>query len=235
MTVTLYYLNFSRAIRVLWILEELNIPYNPKVYFRNRKTMLAPPSLAEVHPSGASPLIEDNGVVYAESGLILEYLVEKYGADSDLIWKTPEEKATIKYALYAAESNIMISGMSVGIHHIATQRMPYGLSYLFSLLLGKIDSFYAAPQLHKCLINLQSQIDKNGGYYCNGRLTVADIMYQGTLQQILNLGLIPDLKSAYPGLYAWNEQLKKGKGFQQSKQKEYELDHTDPSQSHSKL
>lgn len=235
MAVTLHYLNKSRAIRVLWILEELKVPYASKVYFRNPKTMLAPASLAEVHPSGASPIIEDDGIVFAESGNILEYLVEKYGANSDIIWKTPEEKATIKYALYAAESNIMISGLMLGIHGLAARKFPAGLSYLVSLLLSKIDGFYATPQFHKCLINLQSQIDKNGGYYCNGRLTVADIMYQGTLQQILNIGLIPDLEASYPGLYAWNERLKKVKSFQQSHQKEYELDHSNPSHAQSKI
>src|SRR5919199_4259626 len=79
--ITVHHLENSRSQRVLWMLEELGLPYEIKRYERNTKTMLAPPELKAVHPLGKSPVIEDTGanggIVVAETGAIVEYLVDK--------------------------------------------------------------------------------------------------------------------------------------------------------------
>src|SRR3546814_13835992 len=77
--ITVHHLNNSRAQRVLWLLEELEITYEVKRYERNRKTMLAPLELLAVHPLGKSPVITDGAVTVAESGAIFEYILERYG------------------------------------------------------------------------------------------------------------------------------------------------------------
>ncbi len=77
--IRVHHLNNSRSHRVLWLLEELNIPYEIVAYQRDPATMLAPPALTAIHPLGKSPVIEDGALVLAESGAILEYLVGKYG------------------------------------------------------------------------------------------------------------------------------------------------------------
>jgi glutathione S-transferase len=84
MTITVHHLENSRSQRVLWLLEELGLPYDVKRYERNKKTMLAPPELRKVHPLGKSPVIEDVDAegkrhVLAETGAIVEYLVQKGG------------------------------------------------------------------------------------------------------------------------------------------------------------
>ena len=75
----LHHLNDSRSQRILWALEELAVPYEVVRYDRDSKTMLAPASLAKVHPLGKSPVVVDEGHTIAESGAILEYLIERYG------------------------------------------------------------------------------------------------------------------------------------------------------------
>src|SRR5580698_2586799 len=77
--VIVHHLNNSRSQRVLWLLEELGVPYEVKRYERDAKTMLAPPELLAVHPLGKSPVIVDGAATVAESGAIIEYLVGKYG------------------------------------------------------------------------------------------------------------------------------------------------------------
>jgi len=77
MTIIVHHLENSRSQRILWLLEELDLPYQVVRYERDRKTMLAPPELRKVHPLGKSPVIEDEGRVIAESGAIVEYLIEK--------------------------------------------------------------------------------------------------------------------------------------------------------------
>ena len=77
---SLFTINNSRSQRVLWMLEELGVEYDIKRYQRDPQTMLAPPELRAIHPLGKSPVITDGELVLAESGAILEYLVERYGA-----------------------------------------------------------------------------------------------------------------------------------------------------------
>ena len=78
--IVVHHLNNSRSQRVLWLLEELGVAYEIKRYQRDAKTMLAPPELRAVHPLGKSPVIQEGAVTLAESGAILEYLVERHGA-----------------------------------------------------------------------------------------------------------------------------------------------------------
>ena len=77
--ITVHHLENSRSQRVLWLLEELGLPYEVKRYERNRKTSLAPPELMAVHPLGKSPVITDCDITVAESGAIVEYLVDAHG------------------------------------------------------------------------------------------------------------------------------------------------------------
>src|SRR5258707_12156161 len=77
--ITVHHLNNSRSQRVLCLIEELAVDYEVKRYQRDAKTMLAPPALMAVHPLGKSPVIVDDTVTVAESGAIIEYLVDRYG------------------------------------------------------------------------------------------------------------------------------------------------------------
>ena len=106
MTIIVHHLNNSRSQRVLWMLEELGLPYEVKRYERNKATMLAPPELREVHPLGKSPVIEDGGIVVAETGAIVEYLVDK--ADGRL-GPPPRREDVLRYRffLHYAEGSVM--------------------------------------------------------------------------------------------------------------------------------
>ena len=103
--IRVHHLNNSRSQRVLWLLEEIGVPYEV-VRYQRKPNMLAPSELKRVHPLGKSPVIDDNGKKFAETGLIVEYLVESYGPDlaparlSDLYWR-------YKYWLHYAEGSLM--------------------------------------------------------------------------------------------------------------------------------
>ena len=78
--IVVHHLNNSRSQRIIWLLEELGVPYEVRRYERDGATMLAPPELRAVHPLGKSPVIDDDGRAVAESGAIVEYLAATYGA-----------------------------------------------------------------------------------------------------------------------------------------------------------
>jgi glutathione S-transferase len=104
--ITVHHLENSRSQRILWLLEELGLPYEVKRYSRDPKTMLAPPSLKAIHPLGKSPLIVDAGHVIGETGAIVEFLVEK--ADGRL-GPAPHRDAILLYRhfLHYAEGSLM--------------------------------------------------------------------------------------------------------------------------------
>jgi glutathione S-transferase len=101
-----HHLNSSRSQRILWLLEEVGTPYEVIFYRRDPKTWRAPAALREVHPLGKSPVLEDDGRVFAESGVIVEYLVARYGAQfapspgDDDYWR-------YRYWMHYAEGSLM--------------------------------------------------------------------------------------------------------------------------------
>ncbi len=105
--ITVHHLNHSRSQRVLWLLEELGVPYEIRRYERDPKTLLAPPELKRVHPLGKSPVITDGDVTVAESGAIVEYLIERYGAGRLVPPPGTPERRRWTYWLHFAEGSAM--------------------------------------------------------------------------------------------------------------------------------
>jgi glutathione S-transferase len=104
--IIVHHLENSRSQRVLWLLEELGLPYDIVRYQRNKKTMLAPPELRRIHPLGKSPVIQDGAHIVAETGAIIEYLVEK--ADGRLGAPAHREDALrYRFFLHYAEGSLM--------------------------------------------------------------------------------------------------------------------------------
>ncbi|MBX3611868.1 MAG: glutathione S-transferase [Hydrogenophaga sp.] len=104
--IRVHHLNNSRSQRVLWLLEELGVPYEIVRYERDKKTMLAPPELRKVHPLGKSPVVTEGKLVLAESGAILETLVERHGPQ---LRPDPASSAFLRYRywLHYAEGSLM--------------------------------------------------------------------------------------------------------------------------------
>ena len=106
--ITVHHLENSRSQRVLWLLEELGVPYEVRRYERDKRTMLAPPELLAVHPLGKSPVITDDGRTVAETGAIVEYLTERYDEAHRLV-PAPGSEARLRYTywLHFAEGSAM--------------------------------------------------------------------------------------------------------------------------------
>jgi glutathione S-transferase len=104
--ILVHHLENSRSQRILWLLEELGLPYEVRRYERDRKTMLAPPELRRVHPLGKSPVIEDGGQIVAETGAIVDYLIDK--ADGRLgPPRRREDVLRYRHFLHYAEGSLM--------------------------------------------------------------------------------------------------------------------------------
>ena len=106
--IVVHHLNNSRSQRVLWLLEELGLPYRIEHYQRDAKTNLAPPELRAVHPLGKSPVVEDGGLKLAESGAIIEYLVDRYKGELLVPQRGTDEHVRYLYWMHFAEGTLML-------------------------------------------------------------------------------------------------------------------------------
>jgi glutathione S-transferase len=105
--IRVHHLNNSRSQRVLWLLEELGVTYEIVRYTRDKKTMLAPASLRAVHPLGKSPVVELDGEHLAESGAIVETVIERLGEGRLAPPRATPEHAKYRYYLHYAEGSLM--------------------------------------------------------------------------------------------------------------------------------
>jgi glutathione S-transferase len=159
--IRVHHLNNSRSQRVLGLLEEIGTPYEVVRYRRDQRTMLAPKELRRVHPLGKSPVIEDGGRTFVETGLIVEYLVQLYGSDlappsgSESYWR-------YKYWLHYAEGSLM---------------PPLLLKLVINRLglLGRPARPFVSAQLKLHLDFLEGELGK-GPWFLGERFSAADIM-----------------------------------------------------------
>src|SRR5688572_25700655 len=159
--VVVHHLENSRSQRVLWLLEELGVPYEVKRYERNKETMLAPPELRAVHPLGKSPVITDGGVTVAESGAIVEYLVDRYGSGRLIPPPGTPERLRYTYWLHYAEGSAMPPLlMKLVFDHVETAPMPFFVKPIARGIAAKVKSTFIQPQITLHFDYLEAELGK---------------------------------------------------------------------------
>jgi glutathione S-transferase len=179
---TVHHLNNSRSQRVLWLLEELGVPYEIKRYQRDPKTMLAPPGLRAIHPLGKSPVITDDGLTIAESGAIIEYLIDKYGQGRLAPAAGTPERLRYTYWLHYAEGSVMPPLLLKLIaSRIATAPMPFFAKPIAKKIAATLQDSFINPQLALHLTYVDEQL-RPTGWFAGGEFTAADIQMSFPLE-----------------------------------------------------
>ncbi|WP_413061976.1 glutathione S-transferase family protein [Sphingomonas carotinifaciens] len=183
--IVVHHLENSRSQRILWMLEELGLPYEVKRYERDPKTMLAPRELRAVHPLGKSPVIQDDGAVVAETGAIAEYLVEK--ADGRLGAPSHREAALrYRFWLHYAEGSLMPPLLLL----LVLGRIP---------LMGKAAIKRVQPMLDRHLDYVEAELARRP-WFAGDQMTAADIMMSFPLEAARKRG---GLNESRPATMAW--------------------------------
>ena len=183
---TVHHLNNSRSQRILWMLEELEVPYEIVRYERDPVTMLAPPALKAIHPLGKSPVIEDDGLVVAESGAIVEYLAEEYDG---LRPAGPSERRQATFWLHFAEG----SAMTPVLLKLYAARMGEAAAPLRTR---------ADAQIVAMLGYVEAEL-ADAPYLAGGELSVADIMMSYPLEAAAARAGV----DAYPAVRAYLDRI----------------------------
>ena len=191
MTIIVHHLENSRSQRILWMLEELGMPYEVRRYERNKQTMLAPPELKKIHPLGKSPVIEDtdDGRVIAETGAIIDYLVEK--ADGQF-GPLPHRDSVLRYRqfLHYAEGSLMPPLLV----KLVVNRIPF---------LGKKVAKRIQPMIDVHLDYVESELAQRP-WFAGEEITGADIMMSFPLEAARNRA---GLDGSRPHIIAWLDRI----------------------------
>jgi glutathione S-transferase len=180
--ITLHHLNNSRSQRIIWLLEELDLAYDIKRYQRDANTMLAPPSLRKVHPLGRSPVITDGDHTLAESGAIIEYLVERYGAGRLIPPAGSPERLRYSYWLHFAEGSAMPPLLlKLVFDKIETTPMPFFAKPVAKGISAKVKSSFIDPQITQNLDYMEKELAQKD-WFAGTAFSAADIQMSFPLE-----------------------------------------------------
>lgn len=200
--ITVHHLNNSRSQRVLWLLEELELPYEIQRYKRNPETMLAPASLRAVHPLGKSPVITDGDRVVAESGAIIEYLVERHGHGRLIPPAGTDDHLKYRYWLHFAEGSAMPPLLlKLVFDKIERTPMPFFVKPVAQRISHSVKSRFIVPQLAAQMEYMESTLARSP-WFAGETFTAADIQMSFPLEAAAARG---GLDVRYPALRTFLE------------------------------
>lgn len=202
--ITLHHLNNSRSQRIVWLLEELGLPYEIKRYQRDAKTMLAPPELRAIHPLGKSPVITDGDLTVAESGAIIEYLIERYGQGRLIPAAGTPERLRYTYWLHFAEGSAMPPLLlKLIFDKIETSPMPFFIKPIAKGIAGKVKQSFIAPRIAENLDHMEAELGK-ARWFAGDEMSGADIQVSFVLEACVARG---GLNASRPRLMAFLQRI----------------------------
>ncbi len=195
--ITVHHLNNSRSQRILWLMEELGLTYEIKRYERDKKTMRAPASLRAVHPLGKSPVITDGELTVAESGAIIEYLVDRYGNGRLIPAAGTPDRLRYTYWLHFAEGSAMTPLlMKLVFNRVETGPMPFFVRPIAKKISATVKTSFIEPEITQQLKYMEAEIAKTG-WFAGPAFSAVDIQMSFPLEVAASRG---GLNAFYPKL-----------------------------------
>ena len=216
--IIVHHLNNSRSQRILWLLEELGLPYEIRRYERDAKTMLAPPELLKVHPLGKSPVITDGDITVAESGAIVEYLLDAYGESSGL--RPARGTADFRrytYWLHFAEGSAMPPLlMKLIFTTIKKTKMPFFAKPIANAIADKVLKGFVDPNLARQTAFMEDELAK-GPWFIGQAFSAADIQMSFPIEAAAQRAGLTEAKT--PRLLDWLKRAHARPAYQRALEK----------------
>lgn len=210
--IIVHHLEKSRSHRVLWLLEEIGLPYEVKLYARDPKTLLAPPALRAVHPLGKSPVIEDGALTLAESGAILEYLVEKNPeAGLSPAAGTPERTRYL-YWLHFAEGSAMPPLLLKLVLDRMESAPPWPIRSIVAIVTRRVRALAVTPRIAENLDLMEAELGRST-WFAGEAFSAADIQMSYPVEASARRG---GLGANRPKLAAYLERIRQRPAFRRA-------------------
>jgi glutathione S-transferase len=209
--ITVHHLENSRSHRVLWLLEELSVPYQIKRYQRE-DTLLAPESLKKIHPLGKSPVITDGNRVIAESGAILAYLQQKYDSEHLFAITDEDEQIQARYWLHYAEGSLMpLLVMKLVFGQLGKKPVPWILRPAGVALSKGIQKAWLNKQLKLHGDVIEQHLSQHR-YFAGSRFSIADVQMSFPLLALQVRGSLKEM----PATARWLELMQQRAAWQRA-------------------
>lgn len=219
--ITVHHLANSRSQRILWLLEELGLEYEVKRYERDPETSLAPPELKKVHPLGKSPVITDGEQVVAESGAIIEYLVDKYGNGKLAPERGTPQRLQYTYWLHYAEGSAMMPLLlKLVFNKVEKAKMPFFAKPFAKGISKNVCTSFIEPQIRQHLNYMEAEVARTG-YFVGDQFSAADIQLSFPLEAAAARG---GLDQKWPNLMSFLEHIHAMPGYKRALERGGEYD-----------
>ncbi|TPE47510.1 glutathione S-transferase [Maribrevibacterium harenarium] len=210
--ITLHHLENSRSQRIAWALEALELDYQIRHYQRVPETNEAPEELKAIHPLGKAPVLEDDGVIIAESAAILEYLVERYGHNSTLKPLSDVDLRDYRYWLHFAEGSLMpLLVMQLLFDKIPTQPMPFFVRPIAKGIGNAVKAGFIQPRLAPMVALMEQHLAKQP-WFAGQHFTIADIQMSFPLLAMEQGKTL----AKSPHIQAWLERVREQPSYQKA-------------------
>ncbi|WP_411850740.1 glutathione S-transferase family protein [Stenotrophomonas sp. LGBM10] len=223
--IKVHHLDHSRSLRVLWMLEELGLPYQVVTYRRDPKTWLAPQALRDMHPLGKSPVLQDDALVLAESGAILEYLADRYDSarqlSPELLPAQAPERVRYRYWMHYAEGSAMPPLLlSLVFARVRKAPMPFFARPIARGIADKVMKTFVGPQLTLHLDWMERELG-SAPWFAGERFTAADIQMSFPIQAAASRA---GSMEAYPKLRSFLQRIEQRPAYQRAVERGGALD-----------
>ena len=215
--ITVHHLENSRSQRVLWLLEELGLPYEVKRYARNRKTMLAPPELKQVHALGKSPVITerttDGDITVAESGAIIEHLLDSHGNGQLRPAAGTPERRQFSYWLHFAEGSAMpYLVMKLVFDQVRKAPVPFFIKPVVKGVADKVTQSFLTPNISQQLAFIEGTLAQQP-WFAGPEFTAADVQMSYPMEAAAERVGLGD---GHPHIAAWLKRIHERPAYQRA-------------------
>ncbi len=214
--ITVHHLEYSQSFRILWLLEELNVDYELKLYERDKKTNLAPAEYKAVSPLGTAPAISHEGVNLSESNAIIDYILDLHPSDTLRPSIESGDRARYLFWMHASQGSLMPVLLISMMFRIIPERVPFFLKPILKSVLGVANKGFSQPRI-KALIDKAEADLGEANWFGGENVTAADISMCYPMESMRANGTIND---SHPNCLAWLERVNALQSYQQAKEKD---------------
>ncbi len=214
--ITLHHLEYSQSFRILWLLEELGIDYELKLYERDKKTRLAPADYKALSPLGTAPVITDGDLVLSESNAIVDYILDKHPNEQLRPGPDSEYRARYLFWLHASQGSLMPLLLIGVLFRIIPERVPFFLKPIIRPILNLAQDGFSKPRMNALLKQAEADLG-TAPWFGGNELSAADIVLSYPLESMKANGYINE---QYPNCLAWFERVHAHPSFQRAVDKD---------------
>lgn len=212
---TLHHLEYSQSFRVLWLLEELGIDYQLKLYNRDKKTMLAPAAYKKVSPLGTAPVITDGDVTLAETSAILEYIIDQHPNATMRPESGADNRAQYLFWFHASQGSLMPITLMSALFKIMEKKSPFFVRPMVKMISLGVNKGFIEPRLKSLLSQAELDLAEHD-FFAGDELTLADILMSYPLEALYQRKSLDQR----PNCHAWVERVHAREAFQVATKKD---------------